>query len=48
MAGTDDDVYSFGECGGCGKIKPLKNRRCHECQIRMPEFFNQLFGGKNE
>ncbi len=43
MDGTD--VYSVAVCGGCKKFKPLKNGRCKECQIEMPEFFKDLLGG---
>jgi hypothetical protein len=43
MDGTD--VFSYGRCDGCGMNKPLKNGRCFQCQIEMPEFFKDLLDG---
>jgi len=25
------DIFSFGQCGGCGKYKALKNGYCEAC-----------------
>ena len=50
-----EDIYSFGQCGLCRKIKPLKNTYCVECEKEMnsnnllDSLFGDIFGGnKNE
>ena len=43
-----NDEYSFGRCDKCGIFGALKNGLCSVCRIDIPEFFNKLFGGKNE
>ena len=40
------DEYSFGRCDNCGKNGALKNGRCSNCRIEIPEFLVNIFGGK--
>ena len=42
-----EDVYSFGVCESCKEKMPLKNGRCCKCQMTIPDFISNLFGGKN-
>lgn len=37
------DDYSFGRCEICGRMGALKNGKCSDCRIEMPEFLSNLF-----
>ena len=44
------DFFYFGKCKYCGKQKALKNSVCSDCQKKqpkMPQFFEDIFGGFN-
>jgi hypothetical protein len=43
LAGGIMAEYTIGACKKCNKYGALKDGKCKDCQIEMPDFLRQIF-----